>query len=123
MRPASESDSTTSVGGQPPPSSPNGEPGGANSRQRLLEERATALGRTYAAETREALAAEGRRIAGGWPGTMREMRARVNESLGVAAMQQTIRTLTEDERTLFTRTAYASASKEWAVHALKDDVE
>lgn len=90
-------------------------------RRRLLVERAAALGRTCAAEQRQALQAEGRRISGGWPGTVGQMRAWVNRALP-APGGRTVGVVTEAERDLATRTAYASARKEWTRFALHDEI-
>jgi hypothetical protein len=103
--------------GQRPLPQPEDVDDGSNPRRRQLEERAAALGRTCAARQREALRAEGRRIAGGWPGTVREMRARVAELFPTKA----VNAFTEAEREIATRMAYASACRDWTKHALRDE--
>jgi hypothetical protein len=82
-------------------------------RRSFIEQRAAALGRTWAESWREDLHREGRPAAGGWPGTLREARTRVGGTLAAEMLHRKMPVITEDERELAARTAYASARSAW----------
>jgi hypothetical protein len=83
-------------------------------RRLSLERSAITLGRTWAEERRRELRAEGRLAAGGWPGTVREARLRVDRFLLDELPRQTV---TDTEREVAARAAYASARSEWRRNA------
>jgi hypothetical protein len=85
-------------------------------RNTFLESSAIALGRSWARRWREDLHREGRAAAGGWPGTLREARARVERSLLLEMRRLEMPVITGPERELAARTAYASARIEWQRH-------
>ena len=83
-----------------------------------LTENAVALGRTWAEEQRAALHREGRAASGGWPGTLREARIRVERLLQQAKLSpRSLALVTADEREDAARAAYASARVEWCRRA------
>jgi hypothetical protein len=86
------------------------------SRHEFLEERAVALGRTWADQWRQDLHGEGRPAAGGWPGTVPEARGQVLRGIPAEMARRKMPALTEGERELAVRTVYASARGEWRRH-------
>jgi len=99
------------------PRAPSGEPAhgksAADDRRALLEEAPLALGETWANSRRDELRREGRSASGGWPGTMREARARVMELLGRELALRHLPLLTSDELGLAARAAYSAARRVW----------
>jgi hypothetical protein len=90
----------------------------AEARRALIEQTAATLGRTWAESCRHDLSREGRAASGGWPGTLREARARVGHVMLVEAHGRQKRlTITQAERELAVRAAYASAREEWRRHS------
>ena len=68
-------------------------------RRRLIEERPPALGVSWALDSCADVTRSGRRVEGGWPGTVPEAR-------GLAPLSQ-------PELTVATSTVYARARREW----------
>ncbi|MFT3772950.1 MAG: hypothetical protein QM820_46790 [Minicystis sp.] len=90
---------------------------GAAARRAQIEESATALGRTWAKGCRDDLHREGRLASGGWPGTLKEARARIGRDLIVEARGRRKKlVITEAEREIAVRAAYSSARDEWRRH-------
>jgi hypothetical protein len=89
----------------------------AEARQAQLDERAAALGRTWASSCRRDLGREGRAACGGWPGTLNEARARVREMLASARNPGGY---TEAEREHAARAVYRSARDEWRRHSVPE---
>lgn len=86
-------------------------------RQTTIEAGATALGRTWAARCRHELQREGRAASGGWPGTLSEARARVGRRLVVEQRgRRSELPITDAEREVAARLAYATARAEWLRH-------
>jgi hypothetical protein len=84
----------------------------------LLTESAVALGRTWAEEQRASLHRDGRAASGGWPGTLREARMRVERLLLQASISpRSLALVTADDREEAARAAYASARQEWCRRA------
>lgn len=79
------------------------------SQLRALELAVDAAGVAWAAGFADALGKEGRAVAGGWPGTLSEARARVSQC---AAGR-----VTPDELDQLTRRAYDAAKREWLERA------
>ena len=82
-----------------------------------LTESAISLGQTWAEECRAELLREGRPAAGGWPGTLREARVRVERLLLGKLSPRHLAAVTGDEREVAARAAYASARVEWCRRA------
>jgi hypothetical protein len=88
----------------------------ASSRRLLLEQAAVAAAEAWAGLCMHTLRAEGRAVAGGWPGTMSEARGWARAKLAVKGM-----TPTHDELEWLVRTTYALARDTWRAGAGKDD--
>jgi hypothetical protein len=86
-------------------------------RRLFLERSAVTLGQTWAEEWRADLRREGRPAAGGWPGTLREARVRVERFLLAEMSRRKMAAVTEAEREVAARAAYASARHEWCRQA------
>jgi hypothetical protein len=99
------------------PTTAGGSAGHAEVRRLFLEQSAVTLGRRWAEQWRDDLRREGRPAAGGWPGTLREARARVERHLRVEAANRRMPAVTDAERELLARQAYASARAEWCLKA------
>lgn len=81
---------------------------------RAAESRAEESGRAWADAVREGLEREGRRAAGGWPGTVSEARARVadlGEPAGASA----------GERDRLARVIYHAARSFWLMNRVAED--
>jgi hypothetical protein len=89
----------------------------ADARAELLDQTAVAVGRIWADQWRHDLRREGRAAAGGWPGTLREARIRVEHHLQDERARRTIAEITGAEREILVRRAYASARAEWSLKA------
>jgi hypothetical protein len=101
-----------------PPTEPPAPPETARaaSRRAFIEETAAALGRTWAVRRRRDLHGEGRAASGGWPGTLHEARALVHHALPGEMRGRKMNAITEVEREMAVRTAYANARDEWRRH-------
>jgi hypothetical protein len=82
-------------------------------RLALLEQSAIDLGLRWAKQQRQELHREGRPAAGGWPGTLREARTRVEQDILPKVARRVMAPVTREERERAARTAYASARSEW----------
>jgi hypothetical protein len=89
----------------------------ASARRVFIEETAAALGRKWAIGCRSELHQEGRAAAGGWPGTLHEARLLIGRSLPTEVSGRNMATITEAEREIAVRAAYASARSEWLRNA------
>ncbi|WP_437671077.1 hypothetical protein [Sorangium sp. So ce131] len=87
-----------------------------DARRTFIEQSAVALGQTWASRWRQDLHREGRPVAGGWPGTLREARLQVENTLPGELRHRKMSPITGVERELAARTAYASARVEWRRH-------
>ena len=84
-----------------------GAPARKTSRDTVRVERATTSGQAWAESLRAALATEGRPATGGWPGTLSEARAKVDQLLHRDG------TTEPGERERLTRLLYHSARALW----------
>jgi hypothetical protein len=82
-------------------------------RQAMIERSAVALGLAWADAWQQELRQQGRSASGGWPGTMREARMRVEHTLRVEMHGHARPAITEVEREMAARKAYASARGAW----------
>lgn len=87
------------------------EPPGDDARQKLLGRAALAEALAWSVWWRAELRRQGRPIAGGWPGTLSEARARVARRVHVELGRQLAPTAQEIERAA--RTAYSAARDDW----------
>lgn len=74
-----------------------------------LADRASNAGESWAGEVRAALARDGRRATGMWPGTLSEARALAERVIGAAPHGPASR----EEREEVARTLYAAARRCW----------
>jgi hypothetical protein len=88
----------------------------AELRRALIEQSASAVGLSWSEGFRADLRREGRLPAGGWPGTLREARGRVDQALPHELRRLKMPAITEAERALAVKTAYASARNDWRRH-------
>lgn len=86
---------------------------GEERRRRLIEERPPALGVTWAADACDDVAQSGRRVEGGWPGTVPEARMRVIRDLARELAAHGLAPLSQGELTTATATVYDRARREW----------
>lgn len=89
----------------------------AELRRMFLEQSAITLGQSWADQWRDDLRREGRPAAGGWPGTLREARVRVEHHLLAEVTRRKMSAVTEAEREIAARKAYASARAQWCRQA------
>ena len=73
-----------------------------------MDQLAIDAGRKWAGSVRTRLHTEGRPVAGGWPGTMTEARARASQLQAAAG-------LPPKERARLAKILYAAAKELWAV--------
>ena len=86
---------------------------GEELRRRLIEERPPALGVTWALDSCADVTKSGRRVEGGWPGTVPEARMRVLQDLPRELAAKGFAPLSPIELTAATSTVYDRARREW----------
>jgi len=89
----------------------------AQRRSRLLEERPALLGARWVKDVCEGAARAGRRIEGGWPGTVPEARQRVLLELTRELEAEGLAALGHGELLAATSLAYERAKREWQLAA------
>lgn len=82
-------------------------------RRGLLDDIALEIGQRLYTVQRDALIGEGRSIAGGWPGTMREARSVVAPTLGQVLARRAMSAATDDELRSVMHAAYGEARRAW----------
>jgi hypothetical protein len=82
-------------------------------RRCLIEERPPALGVSWALESCEDITRSGRRVEGGWPGTLPEARMRVMHGLTQELAARGLPPLSQIELSAATSTVYDRARREW----------
>ena len=82
-------------------------------RKRLISEVPVALGARWAVDACDRVMLEGRRIEGGWPGTLPEARARVTRELTLELEALRLSPPSESELVAATGVAYERARDEW----------
>jgi hypothetical protein len=90
---------------------------GASDRRLLLERAAADVAAAWVGSMMDELRTEGRAVAGGWPGTLREGRGRVRSELALRGLDPT----TFDELEQAVRQTYALARRRWLVCAEHED--
>jgi hypothetical protein len=85
-------------------------------RQRLLARTADHAARVWADHCMNAIRAEGRALAGGWPGTISEARGWSSAELAGHGLHAT-----HDELDWLARTTYARAREVWLAGAASDE--
>jgi hypothetical protein len=92
-------------------------------RRELLELGSTSAGARWAACCRDELRKQGRPLAGGWPGTMSEARARVAAYFATELPRRGMGALTYQECEWAARTVYAAARRDWLKHGEQETPE
>lgn len=82
-------------------------------RRRLIEERPSSLGLTWAQDSCADVTQNGRRVEGGWPGTVPEARMRVLRGLTAELASRGLEPLSQTELAAATATVYDRARREW----------
>lgn len=86
---------------------------GIEARRALVVQAAVSAGDVWAKWWRAELERQGRQVAGGWPGTLSEARARVIEAVLPEVRKLGMREMTFEERELAAKTLYATARRRW----------
>lgn len=86
-------------------------------RGRLVRDRPLALGASWALDACQAAALSGRKLEGGWPGTVPEARIRVSQELARELAEQGMSPLSHDELVTATSIAYERAKRDWQLAA------
>jgi hypothetical protein len=94
-----------------------------SARRVLLGRAAEAAGAGWANQRIAELQAERRTIQGGWPGTLREARAFLNNSLPRSLAAEAVSPPTREELEQAVRQAYAVARDTWRMHSQPDPEE
>src|SRR5687767_7097377 len=84
-------------------------------RKHLIQERLATLGTTWAADSCQELRDSGRRVEGGFPGTVPEARSRVQRELTGLLTAHGMDPLRPEELSAATSTAYEQAKRAWQV--------
>jgi hypothetical protein len=82
-------------------------------RRRLIQQEPTALGTAWAITSCEELRQSGRSVEGGWPGTVKEARGRVQRELTRLLADRGFEPLRPEELTAATSAAYDQAKRAW----------
>jgi hypothetical protein len=85
----------------------------STTRDTLLETSALRVAREWATAYRGELARDGRRVAGGWPGTLSEARMRAGAYVGRVLSKRSMRALSHDELGRVARITYDEARRAW----------
>ena len=84
-----------------------------NDRQAVLNDGALAVGALWARTWREEMRKEGRVIAGGWPGTVPEARARVTAYFETELARRRMASISAAEVQWTVATTYQKAKRDW----------
>ena len=88
-----------------------------NSRRDVLEQAALDTAKAWADSRIDQIRAEGREVAGGWPGTLSEARHYLRASLA----RKGVSLVTHDELEQAARATYARARSTWLANAESED--
>ena len=83
------------------------------SREAVLGEQPVLLGQTWATEWVQTMRNEGRRVAGGWPGTLPEARMRAQEHFARELRSRRLPLLSQEELNQVTALVYERARSGW----------
>ncbi|MBI4952314.1 MAG: hypothetical protein HY908_09785 [Myxococcales bacterium] len=83
------------------------------SRRALLNDGALAIASSWAQVWCDNMRREGRMVAGGWPGTLPEARARVTAHFDLELRRLGLRLLTYEELEWVTQATYRNAKRAW----------
>jgi hypothetical protein len=96
-------------------------PPGGDDRQALLARGAILTGEQWAQRCRKDLRKQGRRVIGGWPGTLSEARARAEVHSSAELRRLGLAQLTFEELERLAHATYASARDYWLSRAERED--
>jgi len=82
-------------------------------RSAILDERPASIGAAWARAVCDRINGEGRVIAGGWPGTIVEARARIASHLRSELAERRMKALAPEELDRAANVTYARAKQEW----------
>lgn len=82
-------------------------------RRRLIQQEPTALGTAWAITSCEELRQSGRSVEGGWPGTVKEARGRVQRELTRLLAARGLEPLRPEELVAATSATYEQAKRAW----------
>ena len=82
-------------------------------RRRLIKQEPAALGTAWAIDSCEELRQSGRSVEGGWPGTVKEARVRVQRELTRLLAARGLAPLRPEELVAATSAAYEQAKRAW----------
>jgi hypothetical protein len=82
-------------------------------RRRLIQQEPTALGTAWAISSCEELRQSGRSVEGGWPGTVKEARGRVQRELTRLLAARGLEPLRPEELVAATSATYEQAKRAW----------
>jgi hypothetical protein len=85
----------------------------ALTRENFLRETAVDAAHVWEKGWRRALASDGRRVEGGWPGTIPEARMRVGAHVGKALLERSMSALTHEEFDRVASIMYEEARRCW----------
>ena len=82
-------------------------------RTQVLEQGPVTIGHAWARAVCDSIEGEGRIIAGGWPGTLVEARARIASHLRDQLSERSMKALDPEELAEAVNATYANAKKGW----------
>ena len=85
----------------------------SDDRDNVVQEATVASAQAWAQALKRDLAEDGRRITGGWPGTLTEARSRAGAEVGRALWSRTLQALTSEELSAVARNAFREARRVW----------
>jgi hypothetical protein len=91
--------------------------GVSETRAAIVEAAALEAARAWADASRAALVRDGRKIEGGWPGTLGEARAHAAARIAPALSKRSLPDLTHDELGRAARITYDEARRTWRAGA------
>lgn len=86
-------------------------------RELMLHEAALSTARAWTTGWFRTLREDGRRVEGGWPGTIHEARGRINADASNALTTSSMPALTREELGRLTQTTYEEARRLWRASA------
>jgi hypothetical protein len=93
------------------------DPSVTQQRELVLQESAARTARVWTSGWFRSLSGEGRRVEGGWPGTVQEARARIAADAARALEDVSMPALTRDELIRLARITYEQARRLWRTSA------
>ena len=107
---------------KPDSAQPAAKTGHSERRSRLIQNRLQQVGATWVRDFCEDAVRSGRRLEGGWPGTVPEARMRVLRELTQELAAERLLPLSHEELVAATATAYERAKRDWQLAAKSQHV-